>query len=405
MRWTRRAFLASSAVAVTSLSSTALFGTLVEAPPAIEPSDARAAAQARSLIDRGLDYLKQHQQPDGSWQQPGDFPAITAIAIKAFVQDPQYSGDEPFLKTAFAKLLSYQKDDGSISNDLMATYNTAIAISALARSKQAQYEAPMRRALAYLRQLQWCDKIQDVPANLKVTETNPNYGGFGYDKKGKRADLSNVQIALDALHDAGLKPDDPAFQAALKFVSRTQNNSETNPEKWASDDGGFIYTCADGGNSKAGEYLSADGRKMFRSYGSMSYAGLKSMIYAGLSPEDPRVKAAWKWVSNNWTLDENPGIRYGDPANPKGGDDGLFYYYHTLARGLHAYGQPLIKDSKGIDHDWRVELIAKLTAQQTPDGHWVGLQKWMENKPILSSAYAILSLQEALADIKEHSAR
>ena len=64
----------------------------------------------------------------------------------------------------------------------------------------------------------------------KVDSSDPNYGGWGYSKKG-RADLSNAQMAIEALHDAGLKPGDPAFDAALKFISRTQNNSETNDQK------------------------------------------------------------------------------------------------------------------------------------------------------------------------------
>ena len=369
------------------------------APTAGDPS-----GRAKALIDRGLDYLKQQQKPDGSWQNKGDPPAITAITVKAFVQEGQYTGDEPFLQKGFQKLLSFQKADGSISDDMLATYNTAIAISALAESKQAKYKDAITKALRYLRECQWDDKIEGVPANMKVPETDPNYGGFGYGKKGKRADLSNLQVALDALHDAGLKPDDPAYQAALKFATRSQNNSETNDQKWATDNGGFIYSPADGGQSKAGEYTDASGRQMFRSYGSMTYAGLKSMIYAGLSHDDPRVKAAWSWVTHNWTLDENPGIRYGDPNNPKGGDDGLFYYYHTLARALRAYGQPIITDSKGVKHDWRVELIEKLSTQQSADGHWTGIQKWMENKPILSTAYAILALQEARQDLKEHPA-
>ena len=402
-----RLFLVSALASAAALTCATVFVSAdVPAAPAVRSTEAsNAEAQAQAQIDRGLQYLQQHQKPDGSWQEANDFPALTAIAMKGFVQDSHYKGDEPFLQKAFAKLLSYQKDDGSISNDLMATYNTAIAISTLAESKQEQYKQPMARAIGYLRELQWIDKIQGVPPNLKVDESNPNYGGFGYDKKGKRADLSNMQIALDALHDAGLKPDDPAFQAALKFATRTQNNSETNPEKWAADDGGFIYTSANGGDSKAGTYIAPDGRKVYRSYGSMTYAGLKSMIYAGLSHEDPRVKAAWKWITDNWSLDENPGVRYGDPNNPKGGDDGLFYYYHTLARALHAYGQPVIVDAKGVHHDWRVELIQKLATQQAADGHWTGIQKWMENKPVLSTAYAILALQEAQQDLKEHPAR
>lgn len=383
-----------------SLSVVVILATASLAAAAPTPSD--PSGRAKALIDRGLDYLKQQQKADGSWQNEGDPPAITAITVKAFVQEGQYIGDEPFLQKGFQKLLSFQKPDGSISDDMLATYNTAIAISALAESKQAQYKDAITKALRYLRECQWDDKIEGVPANMKVPESDPNYGGFGYGKKGKRADLSNLQVALDALHDAGLKPDDPAYQAALKFATRSQNNSETNDQKWSADNGGFIYSPADGGQSKAGEYTDASGRQMFRSYGSMTYAGLKSMIYAGLSHDDPRVKAAWSWVTHNWTLDENPGIRYGDPNNPKGGDDGLFYYYHTLARALRAYGEPIITDSKGVKHDWRIELIEKLATQQSGDGHWTGIQKWMENKPILSTAYAILALQEAMQDLKVH---
>jgi squalene-hopene/tetraprenyl-beta-curcumene cyclase len=372
--------------------------------PALAAEVDGSAATAQAMVDRGLAFLKEHQKPDGSWQEQNEPPAITAITVKAFVQDGKFKGNELFLEKAIQKLLWFQKEDGSISDDSLATYNTAIAISALAETKQAQYKPNLQKALIYLRDVQWVDKIQGVPANMKVPPSDPNYGGFGYGTKGKRADLSNTQIALDALHDAGVKPDDPAFQAALKFATRAQNNSESNDQKWAADDGGFIYSVAEGGASKALDYTTPDGRVVHRSYGSMTYAGLKSMIYAGLSHDDPRVKAAWKWVCQNWTLDENPGIHYGDPNNPKGGDDGLFYYYHTLARALHAYGEPIIVDSKGTRHDWRIELIEKLSAQQSPDGHWTGIQKWMENKPILSTSYAILSIQEAQQDLKDHPA-
>ena len=99
--------------------------------------------------------------------------------------------------------------------------------------------------------------------------------------------------------------------------------------------------AADGGSSAAGEIITPEGNRILRGYGSMTYAGLKSMLYAGLTKDDPRVKAAWNWVGNNWTLDDNPGLK---GANPRAGDSGLFYYYHTLSRALHAYGEPVITD-------------------------------------------------------------
>ena len=379
-----------------------LFATLLAV---VLPLAAHAAApipdNAEQSITKGLDFLKTQQKPDGSWERPGDPPAMTALPLKAFMGDPNHDADEPFLEKGFDKLLSYQKTDGGIFNDVLANYNTAIAISALAASREAEYQPQMQKALEYLRRLQWTDKIDKVPERQNVSADDPRYGGFGYGKR-ERPDGSNMQIALDALHDAAVKPSDPAFQAAVAFASHLQNRSESNNQPWAGNDGGFIYTDADGGNSPAGEMTGPDGRKMFRSYGSMTYAGLKSMIYAGLSHDDPRVKAAWDWITRNWTLDENPGLKNGDGNTA---ESGLFYYYHTAARALHAYGQPIVTDAQGAKHDWRLELIDKLSSLQKSDGSWAGQPKWMENNPTLATSFAILAMQEAQADLKDHPAK
>src|SRR2546423_11071880 len=91
----------------------------------------------------------------------------------------------------------------------------------------------------------------------------------------------------------------------------------------------------------------------------MTYAGLKSMIYAGLSKDDPRVKAAWDWISKTYTVDVNPGFVSNDPKNGDMSRYGLYYYYHTMARALNVYDEPTITDGKGQKHDWRVELTDK----------------------------------------------
>lgn len=363
------------------------------------------AALAQASIDKGLAFLRSQQKPDGSWQGEDDPPAMTAIALRAFVGSRKFNAQDPFIKKGFDKLLTYQKADGSISSDVLATYNTAIAISALAKSNDPAYKTAVDKAVAYLRSIEWTDKIEGVPnQSKKVSPKDPNYGGWGYGKR-SRADLSNAQMAIEALHDAGLKPGDPAYAAAIQFISRAQNRSESNDQAWASDDGGFVYTPASGGLSVAGSYTGPNGQRMLRSYGSMTYAGLKSMMYAGLTKQDPRVKAAWEWIRHNWTLEQNPGIRFADPNNPQAPDYGLFYYYHTLARAMRAYGEPVITDSKGNKHDWRVELIEKLAGEQKPDGSFQGVQKWMENRPQLSTSFAVLSIEEAADDLKDHPAK
>src|SRR5439155_23090206 len=99
-------------------------------------------------------------------------------------------------------------------------------------------------AVEFLTQLKWAEGDKKDPSS-------DFYGGAGYDSK-SRPDLSNTQIFHDALKDAGLPPDDPAFKKALIFVSRCQNlKSETNDQPWAKkiDDGSFNYTPATGGRT------------------------------------------------------------------------------------------------------------------------------------------------------------
>ncbi len=173
------------------------------------------------------------------------------------------------------------------------------------------------------------------------------------------------------------------MQKALVFVSRCQNlESAHNTTKFASkvNDGGFFYTVAAGGSSPAGK--TADGG--LRSYGSMTYAGLKSMIFAGLTAKDPRVKAASDWIRRNYTLSENPGM----------GQQGLFYYYDTFAKTLAALKIDEFDDAQGKKHDWRKELADQLFPLQQPHGSWVNpKERWLEGDPNLSTAYALLALK------------
>jgi squalene-hopene/tetraprenyl-beta-curcumene cyclase len=168
----------------------------------------------------------------------------------------------------------------------------------------------------------------------------------------------------------------------LVFVSRCQNlESENNTTPFAAKnpDGGFYYTPAAGGDSEAGK-LDNGG---LRSYASMTYAGLKSMIYAGVKPDDPRVKAAVKWCQLHYGLDENPGM----------GQAGLFYYYHTFAKALATAGMNEIEDAKGVKHNWRQDLLAELVRRQRPNGSWVNeSDKWFEADAGLVTGYALLSL-------------
>jgi hypothetical protein len=251
------------------------------------------------------------------------------------------------------------------------------------------------------------EKARDFLIALQADEAegyspdHPYYGGNSYGDE-ERPDLSNVQMALEALAASGLEKDNPAYKRALVFLSRCQNRSESNDMQVATDegvivsgnDGGGIYAP---GNSKAGTIELPDGKKVARSYGSMSYALLKSFVFAGLPKDDPRMKACWEWLKKHYTLDVNPGFEsLREPSAPY---QGLFYYFHTMAVALDLYGEETIVDPQGKSHSWRKELCGRLVGLQSKtDGSWKNenSSRWWESNPLLASSYAMVSLDAAM---------
>lgn len=338
----------------------------------------------RQLTARGARYLLAAQDRDGAWA--GDRgPGISALALKALIQEPTVGPDHPAVKRGVEFVLRSQRSDGGVyaSEGLLKNYETGVTVSMLAAFPDQRYRKQLDDALKFLKDNQW-----DEGEGRSLDD--PWYGGAGYGH-GKRPDLSNTQVMLDALHDSGLPPDDPAYRKALQFVQRCQMLGESNDQPFArgSTQGGFIYSPANGGESKAGE-IEVDGRRELRCYGSMTYAGYKSLLYCGLTPDDPRMQAAGHWIRRNWTLDYNPNM----PA--KQSHEGLFYYYHVFGRTLRAMQTDVVLDAASRPHNWRQELLEKLAALQRADGSWVNdADRWMEGHPALTTAYALLALHEA----------
>jgi len=368
------------------------------AGPASAPSS--SADEGEAVLAKTMHFFLSRQRPDGSFKlDEREPPALTGMVLRAMALDPAIGAKTPEAKKAIAYLLATQKPDGGIYDQMIGNYSTALCVSGLASVNDPALKDPIAKAIGYLKDGQWTDTIA-AGRGQKVDPNSPLFGGWNYGGSGRRsgrADLSNTAQVLAALKDAGVSKDDPAYQNALKFASRLQNNTESNSARWASNDGGFIYNPGDNnaGDSPAGTYTGANGERMVRSYGSMTYAGLETMLYAGLSKDDPRVKAAFNWIRSNWTLDEHPGMRVaGDPQA------GVFYYYSVFARSMAAYGEPVITDKQGTTHDWRKELIAKLATLQKPDGSFEGTNQWMENDPMIATCLAIAALEEAIGDQK-----
>ncbi len=352
-------------------------------------SDVSLKLEVENAIGKGLTWLATKQKPEGYWGQQ-EYPAMTALALTGF-QGDQSGFSKRKYEQATAKgydyLLKCVKPDGGIYGKDLTNYNTSISMMALLVANRPEYQPVIKNARKFIIGLQ--DDYGE-----KGMGDDPLDGGIGYGGTYKHSDLANTTFALEALHYSRYLKSDVAgdaetkdlnWKAAIQFISRTQNLPGSNDQKWASDDpdnkGGFVYFPED---SKAGEVKLPDGKAALRSYGSMSYAGLLSYIYAQLDRNDPRVKAVYDWLSRHYTLDENPGM----------GKDGLYYYYHTMAKALSIYGVDNLTLKEGKSVNWRKDLAKKLLALQNSDGSWVNANgRWWEKDPVLVSSYAVITLE------------
>jgi squalene-hopene/tetraprenyl-beta-curcumene cyclase len=368
-----------------ALLAPALFAA--EDPIPRDPRKLSLRNEIQLAIDKGLRFLKTQQKEDGSWSDADpNHPALTALPLVAFQREPsgKYMKEQPeFMRKGYAFIRTKAQPDGGIYTKGLSNYNTSTALMALLNSGDPKDEPLLKAAKDFI-----------VGQQAKGM-TDPSLdGGISYGPTGtsrQHPDLDNHLVGIEALraYQAARKNVEGEgkqlnWQAAIDFISRSQNLTATNKEKWASDDpankGGFVYFP---GDSKAGVMKLPDGRVALRSYGSMSYAGLLSFIYADVKKDDQRVVAALDWLKKNYTLKENPGMERA----------GLFYYYHLMTKALAAADVKTLETPKG-KVDWASELALKLINTQAGDGSWVNdTARWMEKDPVLVTTYCVLSLE------------
>jgi squalene-hopene/tetraprenyl-beta-curcumene cyclase len=348
------------------------------------------AAAGRAAMDRGAAWLAAQQQEDGYWSIP-DTPALTGLSMWALQKtEPETHRDA--INRAMVFILTSVQEDGSIwrtpsiqrRGGGLANYNTAVCMAALHSLGRRELIPVIQNARTYL-------------AKMQYLGSDAYRGGMGYDADQDRAyaDLSNSYMAYEAmrltqdvedLRRAGEAKADLDWDAARQFLDQIQNLSSVNTNAWVSDSdadrGGFAYSPGAGAST-----TNEEGRVTLRSYGSMTYAGLLSLIYAEVDPQDVRVQSAKDWAVRHWSLDENPGM----------GQEGLFYFFNVLSKSLRVMGDDVLTRPDGTEVSWREEIIHKLVDLQQPDGFWVNENnRWWEADPTLVTAYTLLTLATAL---------
>lgn len=344
------------------------------APPSTPATQVLAPELRTKLTDslaRAAAYLRQQQASDGTWEK---HPGITAMAATALLKQPGTSPASQLkvVGKTLDSLAALAKPDGGIYDKAIPHYITAVAVMAMVAGGRPQDKPLIEKARAYL-----ADALLDEGEGVSPADKfygGASYGGANMDR---RADIISLEYALRAMKDAQLPANNAAWDKALKFIQRTQNNSETNDQGWASNDGGFVYFPGFTYNVNGGTL----------SYGAATYAGLLSYSWANVKKDDGRVKAVLKWVRNNYTVDENPGL----------GQKTVYYYYMVFAKALQAVGEPVLTDAKGQRHNWREDLGRKLLNLQHPEGYWVNeIKDEMQDNKVLVTAFTMMALEAIL---------
>lgn len=367
-------------------------------------------ARAREGIEKGLNWLLSQQQTNGVWSSAQN-PALTAMPAWALSASGREK-DQKAIENAVAFIKSCAKDDGGIyvvvtgrRGGSYGTYNTAICMTALHYCDNAGSTRVIQKAREYV-------------ASTQLTgEESENNGGFGYEAASSAraggADMNNSAWVISAMavtqdveekRPAGEKRVDIDWDAALGYVDKMQVKADTKGAD-PDDAGGFLYRLPEkNGKSPAGipgrpaageggKPGMTGGRPMLRSYGSITYSGLLSMLYARVGRDDPRVVSAVDYARRHWTLEENPGQ----------GQQGIYFYYTIMARALALLDVnelPAAKDGDPVIA-WRDELVNKVLSLQKEDGSWANENnRWFENDSVLTSSYAILTLEYAMRMFK-----
>ncbi len=344
-------------VALVVAASLALPGGLC-LPPAVVA--AVTAEQVRQAIERGCEFLLRQQRADGSWPEistnfRGGTTALVMLALLESgvpAQHPQLQAGLRFLRTIEPALADSGASQGR-------TYVVALQTMVYCAAEPEKDKGNIIANVLWLERAQ----LREAGSSGKWT--------YGLARFGGRGDNSNTQYALLGLRaaaESGIPVDPPVWQRSRDHFLRTQHP-----------DGSWGYSSAGG-----------------KSTGSMTVAGISSLIICGLSLHQSKerlkggkvvncgewgqtepIMRAIQWLGK---FDEQEFV-----TNPRDGQ-WTYYYLYGLERAARLTGQRFIGR-----HDWyRAGAEWLVKSQAVPGGYWRG--NGLESNELIATSFALLFL-------------
>jgi len=323
------------------------------------------AAAVDDSIKRGVEYLLSRQdRASGSWAEYKGEPGGLTALITLSLLNSGVPKDNEQIKTALEYLEKMP--------DPQQTYSTSLQIMVFCQANPKQFELKIARLAA------WLEGHQIKEAG------NDTKGGWSYRSTSARADNSNTQFAMLALHEAeraGVKVSDQTWQLALNYWTQPGMQHPN---------GGFGY---ERGHPPSGSMTCAAIASLIIAYDRLSHgeARIENDRIQCCGNQDSRepLDNALKWMANHFSVDRNPSAGIG-PLRAGGSPNWLLYYLYGLERVGRMSGQRFIGD-----HDWYREGCEKLLKHQKEllNGSWVG-DGIIENDPLVATPLALLFLSK-----------
>ncbi len=359
------------------------------------PATAAMEDEIESAVTTGLSWLAAQQHPDGSWSGFRDEEPVahTGLALLAFeiqaielgldpigpdyeyAENVQKGLDYIFRQIQYQDISSQPEADGNVNGKgayfMVGTgqhviYNTSIAMMVLAASNHPELHR---------------DDLQDAVDYLVWAQRGSGegiyQGGWSYSDWWFGADNSNSGYAISALGFAAALPPYGFELIIPEFV-------KVNLNLWID----AIQDDVDGDTYDGGSWWIPTARfwvNIFKT-GKLLY----EMAMVGDSVETQRVRDAIDYIERHWT---DPG-HYKFATGWRGDNQTMF----AMMEGFESLGIDRIDlDDDGVpEHDWFDEVSTNLVDTQNGDGSWPN-GPWDDyGPPILSTAWALLTLQKAV---------
>jgi hypothetical protein len=313
---------------LTSLS-TLLLAAAAATPrgPQDQPLPKGVTPEIERSIGRGIRYLVQTQNRDGSWRGQGGYGvypcAMTSLAGTALLMNGSTSTRGPLarnIRLATDYLLSLSQASGLITapwEESRSMHGHGFAMLFLGQVFGMEEDARRQQHLH-----------QKLKAAIELTaRSQSRLGGWLYspDSGGDEGSVTVTQVqGLRACRNAGILVPKDTVDKAIKYIAKSQNS-----------DGGIRYQAGGGGPSRPAITAAA-----------------VAVLYNAGNYDDPMAEKALKYARKTVTVGSSGGGHY-------------FYAHLYLAQALYQTG------GEAWD-DYYKSMAARLMKLQKADGSWEG---------------------------------